>query len=304
MKTISQALLAHLGGAEITIAMLWKVSRPDGTIFGFTDHDQDISFTDNESLTPVVYKSHFGADASATTTHSDMSISNQELVAFIESDEITEADIFAGKYDYATIEIRIVNWNNLNMGALLWKKATLGEVKIQNGKFIAELRGLEFYLNTNMGETYGPICRADLGDSRCTVNLALWRQNSTVATVTNLRSFTPGTTLLQMQGSTPNSPAPGGWFNDGVITWLSGKNAGYTMEAAIWDGTTITLFEDMPNPIQPGDQFSIDPGCDKSNGLDGCQKFNNIVNFRGEPFIPGMDAMMMYPNASGAVPAG
>jgi hypothetical protein len=27
-------------------------------------------------------------------------------------------------------------------------------------------------------------------------------------------------------------------------------------------------------------------------------KFNNALNFRGEPFVPGEDAALAYPNAS------
>src|ERR1700722_16256214 len=99
MKAISNALLNHLAGEEITVAMLWKVTRQDGFTLGFTDHDLPIVFSDSTSLGPVTYQPSFGAEDSATSTSSDMNISNQELTAFIESESITESDIFAGKYD-------------------------------------------------------------------------------------------------------------------------------------------------------------------------------------------------------------
>lgn len=299
MKTISAALQRHLAQPTTSVAMLWKIIRTDSVILGFTDHDQEITFDDG--INTVVYVSQQGATASATETAADLTTSNQELVGFLEADAITEADIFANKYDYASIEIRIVNWKDLTMGALLWKKATLGEVKMKNGQFTAELRGLEFYMNTNIGETYGPTCRADLGDARCTIDLSLYIQDGTVSTVSDLRTFVPNSGLVMRGSSTPTDPAPANWFNDGVLTWLTGQNAGYLMEVSTWDGTTIQLFENMPYPLTPGDTFSIEPGCNKL--ISDCQdKFSNIVNFIGEPFIPGMDQILIYPNASGSVP--
>lgn len=307
MKAISPALAAHLAQDSTSIAMLWKIIRQDGTVFGYTDHDVAITFNDGDmgpSSPSVVYDPTQGSTASATNTGSDMSVSSQELVGFLESDQITEADIFAGRYDYASIEIRIVNYMDLTMGALLWKKATLGQVKMQNGQFQAELRGLEFYLSTNIGETYGGQCRADLGDSRCQINMALYIQSGSVASVSDLRTFVPSsspTGLLMVGSSTPTQPAPANWFTQGVVTWTGGNNAGLLMECGSWDGTTVELFENMPYPIAPGDTFTIEPGCDKL--ITTCtNKFDNTNNFRGENAMPGNDQMMIYPNADGSIP--
>ena len=49
--------------------------------------------------------------------------------------------------------------------------------------------------------------------------------------------------------------------------------------------------------IAPGDTFAVYPGCDKR--LETCiGRFNNVINFRGEPYVPGLDAMMQYPDAN------
>ncbi len=314
MKTISAALGAHLGQDSTTTAMLWKCKRQDGVILGFTDHDMPILFNDGTEGSPVgtlavLYTPYDGATASATETGSDMSSSSQELVGYLDSAAITEADIFANKYDYATIEIRLVNWQDLTQGALLWKKGTLGEVKVKNGQFTAEIRGMEYYLNTNIGDTYGAMCRADLGDSRCTFNIAAAVQTGVVVSVSDLRTFvaaasplmSPANPLVEaINGSV--TPAPTAWFNEGVLTWLTGLNAGYLIEVGQYTQPTIELFENMPYVIMPGDTFTIEPGCDHSIAT--CNsKFNNLVNFRGEPFIPGNQQILVYPNADGTVPS-
>ena len=89
-----------------------------------------------------------------------------------------------------------------------------------------------------------------------------------------------------------------GWFAGGVLAWESGANAGRAMEVIDWvqASATITLFLPMGFAIATGDRFSLHPGCDKR--LDTCiGRFANVLNFRGEPYLPGHDALMQYPDA-------
>jgi hypothetical protein len=53
----------------------------------------------------------------------------------------------------------------------------------------------------------------------------------------------------------------------------------------------LILHEPFPYPVSPGDTFLMTAGCDRSASM--CSlRFGNIVNFRGEPEIPGVDALM------------
>lgn len=42
MKTIPAPLQAHLAGGVTTLCYCWRVTRHDGTVLGFTEHDRDI----------------------------------------------------------------------------------------------------------------------------------------------------------------------------------------------------------------------------------------------------------------------
>jgi hypothetical protein len=89
-----------------------------------------------------------------------------------------------------------------------------------------------------------------------------------------------------------------GWFAGGVLTWETGPNAGRSIEIKGWTAGEgrIELFLPMGYGIEIGDVFRIHPGCDKR--LDTCiTRFANVLNFRGEPYVPGQDAMMSYPDA-------
>jgi uncharacterized phage protein (TIGR02218 family) len=308
MKSISPALYAHFGADCTTLAVLWKVARTDGVVMGFTTHDRDLSYRASDDSAPVVYAAATGLSNSASESGSDFSVDNAEVTGFLESESITVSDIRAGVYDNALIEERVVNWADLTMGDMLVRAGWLGVVKMKNGLFTAELRGLLQKLSTAMSDTYGPVCRAEFGSSAtgdaynqrffCNVNLALYSQAGSVASSPDAMTLIPAGGLLNVGGS-PVTAAPEHWFDNGLVAFTSGALKGKSFEIKTWDGTGLDMF--LPFPIQPaaGDTFTITPGCDKTvSASTGCQKYSNIINYRGEPFIPGEDLILNYPNAT------
>ena len=84
---------------------------------------------------------------------------------------------------------------------------------------------------------------------------------------------------------------PAGYFPGGEIQWTGGANAGLNMEIKDFQNGQFTLVLPMPNTISVGDTNNAIAECDKT--FPTCYNvFNNAVNFRGEPYVPGMDAML------------
>lgn len=82
-----------------------------------------------------------------------------------------------------------------------------------------------------------------------------------------------------------------GYFAYGSVTFTSGQNAGFSMEVKTFAPGVVTLAMAMPYPIAVGDTYTITPGCDQQFGT--CRdRYNNIVHFRGEPYIPGPDILL------------
>jgi uncharacterized phage protein (TIGR02218 family) len=81
------------------------------------------------------------------------------------------------------------------------------------------------------------------------------------------------------------------WFTRGLVTFTSGANAGRKQEVkrhVAGVEATIELWQPMAQAIVPGDAFLVTAGCDKHFAT--CQaKFDNAVNFRGFPHMPGND---------------
>jgi hypothetical protein len=42
VKAVSTALAAHLAGPVTTLATCWRITRTDGVVFRFTDHNRDL----------------------------------------------------------------------------------------------------------------------------------------------------------------------------------------------------------------------------------------------------------------------
>ena len=278
MKTISTELQTHLASECTTLATCWKLTRKDSTTMGFSDHDQDFTYDS------VLYKAASGFNPSSLSTNANMAVDTQDIEGLLSSASITEEDILAGKYDSAEIEIFMVNYNDLTQGDIKLKKGWLGEVRLKNNQFIAEIRGLTQRLTQTIGELYSPSCRATLGDARCGVNLANHQFITTVTTVSDKQRFTCSA-LTQDSAD----------FTSGTVLFTSGNNNTLGMEIKEHiklssGGADITLTLPMPYVTTVGDNITVTRGCDKT--LATCNtKFSNSINFRGEPHVPGLDKM-------------
>ena len=164
MKTITSEMTAHLALETTTLASCWRITRTDGEIIYLTDHDVDIVYDGN------TYSADSGYEKTAIRSSLGLSVDNMDVYGLLDSSYVTEADIRSGIYDYATVEIFVVNWADLTMGELKLHKGIFGEFQTtNNGSFIAELRGLKQILDQNIVGVYQPECRVDLGSTKCSV---------------------------------------------------------------------------------------------------------------------------------------
>jgi uncharacterized phage protein (TIGR02218 family) len=274
---------AHLAGGITTVCRAWAVERRDGVALAFTDHDVDLAFEGR------VFLAESGLTASAVQQSTGLAVDNSEATGALSSGLISETDIAAGRYDGAKVTAWLVNWADPAQRVMAFR-GELGEVRRAAGAFRAELRGLAEALNQPQGRVYQAPCSAVLGDARCRVDLADpgYFAEVQVELVEDGKRFV----FAELEGFDDR------WFERGRLRVLSGAGAGLIgvvkndrLSAA---GRRIELWERLRIEVVPGDLVRIEAGCDKRTET--CRlKFDNIVNFRGFPAIPGEDWLMAVP---------
>ena len=277
MKTLPDGLAAHLAGGATTLAWCWRLTRRDGARLGFTDHDRDIAFDG------TTFEAAAGFTASEMRESVGLGVDNLEVESALSSSRLEEADILAGLYDDARVEIWRVNWQAPEQRVLM-RAGSLGELTRNGLAFTAEVRGLSHYLQQPSGRLFQYGCDADVGDRRCNVDLtaSALRGSGTVTAVASAR-------LLTVDGL---AAFESGWFSGGLISFTSGANAGRAFEvkrhAAAAGVVTIELWQEPIEAPQAGNAVAVTAGCDKQ--LATCRaKFDNVANFRGFPHMPGND---------------
>lgn len=284
MRSLSQAMQDKLASGVTTFARCWLLERTDEVKLGFTDHDRDLSFDG------VTYEAMSGVDPTEVNQTLGLAVDTMEVAGALQSDKINENDLAAGFYDNAKLTLFLVDWTDVSVRDVIFA-GSIGEVSRGRVHFQAEMRGLAHALNQERGRVYTRGCDADLGDARCGINLdsPQFKGTGTVTAAQSNRSFAASGLDAFIDG----------WFKGGRLVWTSGQNAGAAIEVKFHanNGQTVRfeLWETMPFNIEAGDTFIVTAGCDKS--LETCRaRFNNVVNFRGFPYIPGNDVLVSYAN--------
>ena len=270
-------MVGHLAGDSITVSNCWELSLRNGTVTRLTNHDQDLVFQGE------TFESASGFDLSMIETGENLSVSNAEASVLLSASNVTKSDIFAGLYDGARGKVWMVNWQDTADYCSLPGGFLSGVKDSDRGVGVFDLVGLSDKLGKSTGSAMESTCDADVGDTRCGVDLIPYTEAGTVTSVTDNQNFQDSTTAR-----------PISYFSYGILTWVTGLNAGHVSEVRIFDGSNFELFSITPSAISVGDTYSASAGCDRTSQT--CiNKFANIINFRGFNFIPGTVELMSGP---------
>jgi uncharacterized phage protein (TIGR02218 family) len=302
-RTVPAALQTHLNTGTTTTTVLMRIDpvTPGYDPIGITALDKDLTY--NDGAGSLTYYARIGMVPAAMVASSGMDVPNSETQHLLPEFDlpITEEDIAAGVYDFATYTVYLVNFESLADGHVVLDHGPLGQMRMENGlSFWSEQTGLSKYLKTNIVEKDSITCRAVFGSQPLgTVGAlvtqkqpcgfdaeALYNGPHTVTSVGTETNFTFGASGLVYPAST---------FAPGMCRWLTGDNTGQTYEVESQDGAgVISLAFATKFPIVNGDTFEIRQDCSKwVTGTHGCDAFwasDWVLHYRGEPYIPIADA--------------
>lgn len=264
----------------VGLALCWRIERRDGVALGLTGHDRDLR------IDGIVHRAAPGMTPSAILRSDGLEADTMEVGGALTSAAIGEADLLAGRWDGARIALFAVDWTDVRRRVDLGE-GRIGAVALGDGGFTAELRGVAAALDRPVAETTAPECRAALGDGRCRVAMAGRRRFARVV-------GTDGA-VVTLDRAEPVANA----YGNGLVRWFGGALAGLETVVAGSAGATVTLRgapADVAPGVTAGTLVELIEGCDKS--LATCAaRFGNAANFRGEPYLPGIDLLTRYPGA-------
>ena len=277
-------LAAHMAGGASTVCRLWKLTRRDGLVLGFSDHDQDLR------IEGQLYRAATGLTAGALQLSTGLAVDNAEAMGALQSEAVTEADLAAGRYDGAELEAWLVNWAEPAQRELLFR-GQIGEITREAGAFRAELRGLADLLNQPSGRVFTRDCAAVLGDGQCRFDLGTMGYHAKV----EIAQVSGDGRIFGFAGLGGFQPR---WFEGGRFAVQSGIASGLAAmvksDRLAGDLRLIELWQSLGALPEVGDSVTLYAGCDKR--AETCRlKFANFENFRGFPHLPSRDFLMRVP---------
>ncbi|MFX0545526.1 DUF2163 domain-containing protein [Roseovarius sp. S1116L3] len=292
MSRMNAELDAHLRSGITTTCRAWALTRKDGVVLGFTDHDGPLVF---DGLT---FRADTGLSALAIQQTTGLSVDNTEALGALSDASIREEDIEAGRYDGAEIRAWLVNWQDVRQRHLQFR-GTIGELRRSGGAFEAELRGLTEALNRPMGRVYQKPCSAVLGDKACAFDMSAagYTSDRVAAEIIDRRVF-----RFELFAG-----FDAGWFQHGRLTVKEGAakdlHGLIKRDVVEADRRVVELWHPLRAAVTPGDMLRLEAGCDKRAVT--CRlKFQNLYNFQGFPDIPGDDWSISDPSRSSSLDGG
>lgn len=282
MRTLPAALETHYNLGRTTTAMLLKLERGDGVVYGFTSHSEAVT------LSGVTYSASYGFTASTLKNEAGLAVGNIELYAPDDGSIFTMKDILNDVWRNATFTLSRYNYVTPSDGLDARLYGYVGEISKSRGVIKVELLDLRQLVQQNVSVARSKNCRARLGDTLCGVNLA--GGSPTTYTVTGTLTHVTSNQVFRDSSRTE----PLARFDAGQITFNSGNNdnASRLVKTYLANGT-FTVAVPLFGTVQVGDTYTAIWGCRKR--VDDCKDFNNIRRFQGEPHGAGLDSLTRKP---------
>lgn len=256
-----------------TAATFWRVYRRDGITFGFSSHDRDLVFGG------ITHRAAPGMVPAAIRLTADLSEESAGVEGALSHDAISENDLAAGLFDSASIEVGIVDWETLDHRVLYI--GTLGRVEDDRRGFSGELRSAKSILEQDLVPRTSPTCRATFCGRGCGLSAIRFTTRVQVSEVDIELN------RVRVAGISGEDHL------DGVVRFLDGPQTGIAFAVVGADEGWLTLDRPLSAGLVAGIPAELREGCDHT--LTTCAaRFENAVNFRGEPFLPGNDLLARY----------
>lgn len=180
LLTASEGAIAKLDLDVYRQVRLWTITRVDGWIRRYTDHNRRIKFR-GDWFYPMN-----GMDASASRRETTFKGQNFETIGVISDSDITAEDLVNDKFKSARIQQWIVDWKYPFHGYFNYSSFILRDHDHDSLLWQAQVEGPVSKLNQTIGHTYSDDCRHSYGGLGC--NRILDTDSAASQTITHYNS--------------------------------------------------------------------------------------------------------------------
>lgn len=290
------SLHEHLAGSSTTVCLFGKITSVPywgSETIGFTNNTRDVELGAHPD---IVFRSAPGLTPSVVEMILGTESSNLENVLQFEAEGITESDIEAGKWNYAKIELWLMNWQALEMGEFVIAKHIFGEIRNLQTFFKVETEGLNSLLQKQFGNVAQRVCRiAHVGTETCQLDLDGETSDGFSITKTlEIDSIIDEYHIVLIR----DENVPDDFYTNGKMTALAGTNAGLSRETKVGTGEDtdyiqVILKRPFPFPLTEGQTVSMLIGDDKS--LERCRYLEQVINRKAFDWIASVEKLNQFP---------
>lgn len=283
MKSASRELVELLHGSdEFLMADLFTLTLSGGTVLRYTGADMPVLWQGN------VYEAHkliIKRGATKVTCGLEVDSNELEIAADpahkLEGLSWPEAAL-GGALDGARAVIERAFFRDWQtpVGTVVIFSGRVSDVSGSRSQVRVSIKSdLELLNVSSPRNIYQAGCMRTLYDGGCKAERERFTLNGMVAAGNN-----------SANGFKTNLTQPDKWFEQGVVKFTGGRNAGLTRTVKTYRNGAVEFALRLPDVPRVGDAFKIYPGCDKTKET--CAgKFDNVVHFRGFPYIPAADTV-------------
>ncbi len=272
-RALSSGYLAHLAGLTQSVVELYKISAVGMSLFTYTDSKEAVRY---HGLTYTPYpikreKVNFSVDLRVDQT-------SVRLARNWGLDRAVTANLLSGAA-FSITRVRKEAPDHDNM--LLFD----GEIaNIASGFSEIQLRAqtLDFLNFLLPRREIQVACNWKLYDKFCSVGVTTFQSSG----VTSQASATG-----RILNSTTFSGETNEYYTLGYVEITSGDNKHLKRSISSHTSDAVTVIPPFPFTLAQSTSFKVVPGC--RHDIGDCEdKFNNLINYGGFPYVPKQDAIM------------
>lgn len=284
-ESSSGALAALLNSrTDLVIFDLYTITLPGGTVLRWSGTDMPVTVNGTTwPLGPIFRRGRTRMQVGISVDSLDVTVIADNTV-LVNSTPLLQY-IARGGFDNARLQVdrAFKGGGDVSVtGMLLWFAGRVAETKGDRTQQQLTVKSDAELLDVMVPrEVYQPGCLNTLYDSACGKD----RVALTVVGAATSGTDSTRTTFNHNLGQSA------GYFDLGVVKFTSGLNNGISRTIKRHAGGQFTVLAPFPFAVASGDTLQAYPGCDKTQ-VTCTSKFNNVIRFRGHPYVPVPETVM------------